>query len=239
MMEMSSTPQRALRAADALRDLVPDAGHLVHMATHIDVLCGRYSNVVESNGRAIAADAKYLAHQGADNFYSLYRCHNYHFKLYGAMFLGQLQPALEAADAMIASLPEPLLRLDSPPMADWLEGFVPMKLHVLIRFGRWADIIATPLPEDPALFCVTTAMIHYANAVRHAATGNVPTADDEAGRFDTAVTRVPPSRYLFNNTCLAKAALKLHSLICAGRSNSTTTCPMTSRGAGCSRRGTR
>jgi hypothetical protein len=73
------------------------------------------------------------------------------------MFLGQLQPALDAADAMIASLPEPLLRLDSPPMADWLEGFVPMKVHVLIRFGRWADIIATPLPEDPTLFCVTTA----------------------------------------------------------------------------------
>jgi hypothetical protein len=95
-MEMSPTPQRALRAADALHDLVPDAGHLVHMATHIDVLCGRYSNVAESNGRAIAADAKYLARQGADNFYSLYRCHNYHFKLYGAMFLGQLQPALSA-----------------------------------------------------------------------------------------------------------------------------------------------
>ena len=52
LMEMSPTPQRALRAADALRDLVPDAGHLVHMATHIDVLCGRYSNMVESNGRA-------------------------------------------------------------------------------------------------------------------------------------------------------------------------------------------
>ena len=255
LMEMSPTPQRALRAADALRDLVPDAGHLVHMATHIDVLCGRYSNVVESNGRAIAADAKYLARQGADNFYSLYRCHNYHFKLYGAMFLGQLQPALEAADAMIASLPEPLLRLDSPPMADWLEGFVPMKVHVLIRFGRWADIIATPLPEDPTLFCVTTAMIHYAKAVAHAATGNVPTAEDEARRFDAAVARVPPSRYLFNNTCLdilaiaaemlrgeiayRKAASKLHSLICAGRSNSTTTCPMTSRGAGCSRRGMR
>jgi hypothetical protein len=32
-------------------------------------------------------------------------------------------------------------------MADWLEGFVPMKLHVLVRFGRWTDIIATPLPQ--------------------------------------------------------------------------------------------
>lgn len=202
LMEMSPTPQSALRAADALRDLVPDAGHLSHMATHIDVLCGLYKNVIDSNSRAIAADRKYFEREGAENFYSLYRCHNYHFKLYGAMFLGQLQPALEAADEMIENLPENLLRIESPPMADWLEGFVPMKLHVLIRFGRWADIIATPLPKDPDLFCVTTAMIRYAKAVAHAASGNVDAAEEEARHFDAALARVPPSRYVFNNTCL-------------------------------------
>jgi tetratricopeptide (TPR) repeat protein len=201
-MEMSAAPHRALRAADALRDLVPDAGHLVHMATHIDVLCGLYKNVVDSNSRAIAVDAKYLAREGANNFYSLYRSHNHHFKLYGAMFLGQLEPALQAADDLIASLPEELLRIESPPMADWLEGFVPMKMHVLIRFGRWADIIATPLPADRGLYCVTTAMMHYAKGVAHAAGGDVRAAEDEASRFATALARVPPSRYLFNNTCL-------------------------------------
>ena len=202
LMEMSPSSQKALRAADALRDLVPDAGHLIHMATHIDVLCGLYKNVVDGNSRAIAADRKYLAREGANNFYSLYRCHDFHFKLYGAMFLGQLQPALEAADEMIATLPEELLRIESPPMADWLEGFVPMKLHVLIRFGRWIDIIATPLPADRELFCVTTAMIHYAKAVAHAATANVATAEEEARHFDAAFAKVPPSRYVFNNTCL-------------------------------------
>jgi len=202
LMEMSPTPHMALRAADVLRNLVPDAGHLVHMATHIDVLCGLYKNVIDSNGRAIVADRKYLEHEGANNFYSLYRCHNYHFKLYGAMFLGQLQPALEAADELIANLPDELLRIESPPMADWLEGFVPMKLHVLIRFGRWADIVEMPLPADPKLFCVTTAMIHYGKAVAHAASGNISAADEEARQFDEALARVPPTRYLFNNTCL-------------------------------------
>jgi tetratricopeptide (TPR) repeat protein len=202
LMEMSPSSQKALRAADVLRDLVPDAGHLIHMATHIDVLCGLYKNVVDGNSRAIAADRKYLAREGANNFYSLYRCHDFHFKLYGAMFLGQLQPALEAADEMIATLPEELLRIESPPMADWLEGFVPMKLHVLIRFGRWIDIIATPLPADRELFSVTTAMIHYAKAVAHAATANVATAEEEARHFDAAFAKVPPSRYVFNNTCL-------------------------------------
>ena len=80
LMEMSPHPERALKAADALRDLVPDAGHLQHMPTHIDVLCGHYAAVVEWNGRAIEADRKYLKREGAENFYSLYRCHDYHFR---------------------------------------------------------------------------------------------------------------------------------------------------------------
>jgi tetratricopeptide (TPR) repeat protein len=202
LMEMSPHPERALRAADWLRSLVPDAGHLLHMPTHIDVLCGNYADVVETNGRAIAADHKFLEREGAVNFYTLYRCHDYHFRIYGAMFLGQLAPALEAADAMIAALPEELLKIEVPPMADWLEGFVPMKLHALIRFGRWREIIAAPLPENQELFCVTTAMTHYAKAVAYAATNNRSAAEEQAELFDVAATRVPASRYVFNNTCL-------------------------------------
>jgi tetratricopeptide (TPR) repeat protein len=202
LMEMSPHPERALKAGDVLRTLVPDSGHLCHMPTHIDVLCGQYRDVVESNAQAIAADRKYLAREGAVNFYSLYRCHDYHFKIYGAMFLGQPEAALEAADELMATLSEDLLRVESPPMADWLEGFVPMKMHALIRFGRWRDILATPLPADPELYCTTTAMIHYARAVAHAATARIPEAEAEARLFEAARERVPPSRYVFNNTCL-------------------------------------
>jgi tetratricopeptide (TPR) repeat protein len=202
LMEMSPHPERALRAGDDLRGLVPDAGHLQHMPTHIDVLCGHYREVVVSNTRAIAADRIFLEREGPLNFYSLYRCHNYHFKLYGAMFLGQFQPALEAAEEMIATLPEELLKVDSPPMADWLEGFVPMKLHVLIRFGKWREIIEAPLPANRELFCVTTAMMHYAKGVAQATSGDIPAAEEERRLFQAAVTRVPDSRYVFNNTCL-------------------------------------
>ena len=115
LMEMSPHPERALRVGDQLRDLVPDAGHLRHMPTHIDVLCGLYRDVVVANEQAIEADRKYLEREGPLNFYSLYRCHDYHFKLYGAMFLGQLGPALEAADEMVATLPDELLRVEVPP----------------------------------------------------------------------------------------------------------------------------
>ena len=201
LMEMSPHPERALLAADALRDLVPDAGHLQHMPTHIDVLCGHYRDVINSNSAAIAADRRYLAREGALNFYSLYRCHDYHFKIYGAMFAGQPEAAFSAADEMIATLPEELLRVESPPMADWLEGFIPMKMHALIRFGRWQEIIATPLPKDQQLYCTTTAMIHYAKGVAHAAIGNITAAEGAVAAFEEARAQVPPSRYVFNNTC--------------------------------------
>ena len=187
---------------DALADLVPDAGHLRHMPTHIDVLCGHYHTVVERNSAAITADRKFLARSGPLNFYSAYRCHDYHFKAYGAMFLGQYRPAIEAAEEMVQTLPRELLMTGSPPMADWLEGFVPIKQHVLIRFGRWQDIIAQELPDDRELFCVTTAMMHYARTVALATTGDVSAAEAERMAFLAARDRVPESRMLFNNTCL-------------------------------------
>jgi len=198
---MSARPQDALWAGDLLRDLVPDAGHLRHMPTHLDVLCGDYRQVVTSNTAAIAADERFVAREGATNLYTVYRAHNYHFKIYGAMFLGQARIALATADLLAAAIPAQLLRVAVPPMADWLEGFVPMKMHALIRFGRWQDIIDAPLPGDQELYCVTTAMMHYAKGVACAATGRVPDAEAHRGRFADAVQRVPASRTVFNNTC--------------------------------------
>ena len=202
LMEMSPHPERALSACDQLRDLVPHAGHLRHMPTHVDVLCGDYRAVVETNHAAIEADRKFMEREGGINFYSLYRCHNYHFKIYGAMFLGQYRPAIAAAEEMISTLPEELLMVQSPPMADWLEGFISMKQHVLIRFGKWREIIEQALPENRELLCVTTAMMRYAMSVAYGALGNVEAAERQVVRFEEAVASVPDSRYVFNNKCV-------------------------------------
>jgi hypothetical protein len=207
LMEMSPTPEDALWAGELLRDLVPDAGHLRHMPTHLDVLCGDYRQVVASNIAAIAADERFAAVRGGTNFYTLYRAHNYHFAIYGAMFLGQSQVALETADALAAMIDEDLLSVPVPPMADWLEGFIAMRVHVLIRFGRWDELIGAPLPADAGLFCVTTAMLHYGKGVAYAATGQVERARAERERFAAAVARVPDSRTIFNNTCQAILAV--------------------------------
>jgi tetratricopeptide (TPR) repeat protein len=201
LMEMSPRPEDALWAGDLLRDLVPDAGHLRHMPTHLDVLCGDYRQVVSSNAAAIAADQKFVAREGVTTMYTLYRAHNYHFKIYGAMFLGRAQTALAAADQLAAAITEDLLRIPVPPMADWLEGFVPMKMHALIRFGRWQEIIDAPLPGDQDLYCVTTAMMRYAKGVACAATGQITDALAHRREFARAAPRVPASRTVFNNTC--------------------------------------
>jgi tetratricopeptide (TPR) repeat protein len=201
LMEMSPTPEAALPVADLLRGLVPDAGHLQHMPSHLEVLCGDYRRVLSDNAAAVVADEKYHARAGAMNFYTLYRCHNLHFRIYGAMFLGRLQDALTTAERLEAAVPEELLRVTSPPMADWLEGFLAMRVHVLIRFGRWDDILRLPLPADCRLYCVTTAMLHYARGVAHSATGRTAKAEADRARFREAAAAVPATRMLFNNTC--------------------------------------
>ena len=209
LMEMSPHPEKALRQGDRLSTLVPDAGHLLHMATHIDVLCGDYMNVVSRNQTAIEADRRYLDHAGPENFYSVYRCHNYHFKIYGAMFLGQPAPALAAAEELIETLPADILR----PLADWFEAFIPMKQHVLIRFGLWREILDQDLPEDAALYAVTTAMMRYARCVALANLGRIDDAEKERDAFFAARDRVPEARMLFNNTCRDILKVAEHMLL--------------------------
>ena len=202
LMEMSGKPESALAVADNLRGLVPDAGHLNHMPTHLDVLCGEYSQAVFWNSQAIRADEKYLATVGPLNFYTLYRAHNYHFRLYAAMFSGQFRVALDTVACLEASIPKDVLCIESPPMADCLEGFLGMRVHALVRFGRWKDMLAVELPVDKELYCVTTALLHYGKGVANAALGDVEKAERERTSFASALAAVKPSRTIFNNTCV-------------------------------------
>ncbi|QDP94900.1 hypothetical protein FOE78_02285 [Microlunatus elymi] len=201
LMEMSGSPESALPVADRLRGLVPDAGHLEHMPTHLDVLVGDYRRVISSNTDAIAADDRFVAREGAMNFYTLYRCHDLHFRLYGALFAGKSEVALQTAAAIERAVPEDLLRQQNPPMADWAEGLLAMRVHVLVRFGRWPEILALPFPDDQDLYCTSTAMLHYARGISYAITSDHDHALIEQQRFGDAVARVPETRTLFNNTC--------------------------------------
>jgi len=85
-------------------------------------------------------------------------------------------------------------------MADFVEGYLSMKQHVLIRFGKWREIIAQELPHDRELYCSTTAMMLYAQTVAHSALGHINEAEATQAAFIEAKQRVPESRRVHNNT---------------------------------------
>jgi tetratricopeptide (TPR) repeat protein len=182
------------------------------MPSHIDVLTGSYRAVIDANQAAYEADQRYVAAEGVMNAYTLYRCHDLHFLVYGAMFLGDRGTALDAADRLVAAIPESLLRVESPPMADMLEGFVPIRVHAMIRFGMWDELIAEPLPLDRELYAATTAFVHYGRGVAYSATGRVAEAERESELFRAATARVPESRTLFNNTVVDLLAIAAEML---------------------------
>lgn len=195
LMEMSPWPELALSHGDRLCELVPDSGHLQHMATHIDVLCGDYQTVIVRNRRAAVVDRKFEDYAGSANFYTLYRIHNVHFVAYGAMFIGRKSQALDAADALRELLPVETVAF----LPDFFEAFWGIRLHVLIRFGMWQEVLDEPFPEDAELFSFTTALQRYARTVALSNLGRIGEAETERDLFRTARAAVQETRYMFNN----------------------------------------
>ncbi|KAI7232843.1 TPR domain protein [Hortaea werneckii] len=194
LLEMSPFPELALPAADRLRDLVPDASHMLHMPTHIDAAVGDYRRGVDSNSAAIAADDKYFARDDAPVFYTIYRVHYICAKIYSAMMSGRRADAMSAADRLEGIIDDKLLREASLPMADWVESFLGSEAHVMIRFGLWDEILCLKLPSDRTLYCATTAVILYARGIAFSALGRITEAEAEQAAFEAARSAVPASR---------------------------------------------
>jgi tetratricopeptide (TPR) repeat protein len=199
-LEMSNHPEDAMRSADILGTLCPDAGHMNHMPGHIYVLCGDYEKAVEASERAIAADNVYADYAGSFNFYVTARCHDLHLMMFTCMFLGQYRRALEAANTIRRILPREILTMrDRPKLTHTSEGYYAMKMHVLVRFGQWQSIIDEPMPEDPDLYLVSTAMQHYARGVAYATLKEIAAAEEEQARFFESLQRIPADRKFLSN----------------------------------------
>ncbi|KAA8642970.1 hypothetical protein EYZ11_007256 [Aspergillus tanneri] len=194
LMEMSPVPELALLAADRLRQLVPEASHMLHMGTHIDLACGDYRRVIASNSDAMAADDKYFALEGGSTLYTAYRAHNIYTKVYGAIMCGRFKDAISAAKRLWEILDVKTLSITSPPMADWTESQLGVLPHVLVRFGRWDDILRLELPTDQKLYCSTTAMMLYARGVAFSVLGRIEEAERTMSEFEAVRARVPISR---------------------------------------------
>ncbi len=189
-MEASPYPEKALPAANELRNRMPGAGHLVHMPSHIDIRLGNYEDAIIANTKAIIADSIWIP---AGGFYTIYRAHNYHFLAYAAMFDGQKELALTAANNLIDQIPLELVRA----LPDFLDGFIAVPTHVMVRFGMWEELISQPKPPEDLY--LTAAFWHYGRTVAFAASGRVGEATDEYNALLIACEQVPESRLIGNN----------------------------------------
>lgn len=184
-VEASRTPERAVIAADTLRDLVPGAGHLVHMPSHIDVRTGRWAAAAIANERAIAADSEYRKRSPRQGFYHAYMVHNRHFLAYTGMMEARPTAAIKAAREMIASVPAEFVQHQGA----LVDPYMGILYDVQKRFGMWDAILAErrPAPTLP----VTTAMWKLNRGIAFAAKGQVTDARREQQEFRELVGAMP------------------------------------------------
>ena len=197
--EMSPTPEQALACADQLRDLCPDCGHLVHMASHIDSLCGHWQNAADANRRATRVDRDYVELRGSDEFYMISVVHNHDFNIWASMFLGQFEQALKSADRICDLVRDKRIIGDAWYLASTLEGYYGGRAHVLVRFGRWQQICDEDMPDDPATVPITTILLVYAKAIAHAALGDLDSARTYQQQFEELYAQIPEWHIMANN----------------------------------------
>lgn len=215
-VEASNQPERAEPFADRLGKLMPAAGHLVHMPSHIYIRTGRYHDAAEVNAQAAAVDAAYIEKYDIQGAYRLmYYPHNIHFFWAAATLEGRSKEALQAAKDFAAKLPVEMVR--QMPM---VEGFVPTYLFALVRFGKWQEVLKQPAPPED--FKYSTGMWHYARGLAFAATKRLDKATTEHKKLTEIAAATPPEAQVMMNSAAALlqvAANVLGGEIAAKRKN--------------------
>jgi tetratricopeptide (TPR) repeat protein len=191
LMEPTQDAKSAEAAADRLQHLVPGAGHLVHMPSHIYVRVGRFADAVRGNTLAVEADEEYITQCRIQGFYPVsYYPHNVHFLWFAETMLGRSRPALAAARKVVEKITPDVVR--EAPM---LQFFAAVPYHALVRFGKWDEILAEPLPryEQP----LVVGMWRFARGMAFSA----------KGQYDEAAKELERLRELAADPEVAKAAL--------------------------------
>ena len=204
--EASATPERALVAARRLRNLVPDSSHMVHMPAHIFIRVGQWEDASMASRNAMKADVRYHAAFPRPGFYGQYMAHNTHFLAFVAMMQGHSAEAISLAQQMVSEIPTDFLE-DYVEIAD---GFMIIKSEVLMRFGRWEEILHEPEPAKELL--LARALWHFTRGVAFTALGRRDEARTESARLKDATATMPADRLMGNNSAadlLAVAALML------------------------------
>jgi len=164
-VEASPEPGRAEPAAERLAKLAPDAGHLVHVPSHIYLRLGRYEEGAQINSRAISVDRDYITKYDVKGVYpAMYYPHNIHMRWSALCSSGQRAEALAGARDLTAVISDSLVR--AMPMVEFFRA--PLYL-TYARFGLWEEVLK--LPSPPADLRATAAVWQYARGLALAATG--------------------------------------------------------------------
>jgi tetratricopeptide (TPR) repeat protein len=207
-VEASRNPERADAAADRLRNLQPGLAHNVHMPSHIDIRTGRWQKAIETNEKAIVADKGYRKIVGPPTgLLPVYAAHNRHMLAFGALMTGQRELAMKHVRAMVSEIPAKFVK-ENVAFAD---GFFAVPLEVMVRFGRWDDILAEPDKYPPGMPFVR-AFHHAARATAYAAKADTVKARKEQTLFVEAAKLVPKETQLGNNTAADVISLATHML---------------------------
>jgi tetratricopeptide (TPR) repeat protein len=183
--EASSNPERALAYANKLASLAPNAGHIVHMPSHVYIRTGDYEAAVKTNEEAATVDRAYIQASGVQGIYPMmYYSHNLHFIAMCASMNGNYAEAKKNADLLVANV-APHVK-DMPP----LEGFMTIPMAVDIRFHKWNEVLAMAEP-DPAMK-ITTGFWHFARGMALAGTGKLNEAEAEYKIVSEAEQNTPP-----------------------------------------------
>lgn len=181
-VEASSDPDRAEPSADKLRFLVPGAGHLVHMPSHIYMRVGRYADASEANVRAIAADEDYLSQCRAQGIYpAAYYPHNIHFLFATLSMEGRSREALTTAQKLSGVHGSEHLHQPEFGFPHLLQT---MTLFGMIRFAKWDEIMKQPSPAEDRPFGM--AVYHFARGLALLSQGERPAATAELARLRSA-----------------------------------------------------
>ncbi|MDB5796870.1 MAG: hypothetical protein JWP36_772 [Paucimonas sp.] len=173
-VEASTNPKRAEAFADRLGQLMPGAGHIVHMPSHIYYRVGRYKDSLAANKKAVAVDENYIASQKPAGFYPVaYYPHNVHFELVSAQMGGDGPSVIAAANKLAALVTDEAAR--SVALAQPVK-VAPYFAHA--QFSSPDTILALPAPGTGMPY--VEGMWHYARGVALANKGDAANARKEA-----------------------------------------------------------
>jgi tetratricopeptide (TPR) repeat protein len=206
-LEASPNPERALPSAQRLESLIPRAGHLVHMPSHIYARTGDFSHAAERNAKAAQVDKSYAeeADRSGSMYDLMYHSHNEHFLAMAASMEGQYAEAKQAADALSKRL------LPHATMMPMLDGFVMTPIWVDARFSKWDAILARP--EPPASLAETHLMWRYSRALAFASQHDASKAAAEFAAFEKEEAAIPAAvPFGFQASCNSVHAVALEAL---------------------------